>query len=266
MEMHQALMDLFVVVASYIMISFIMMWVIGLAIKDSSIVDIWFAPCIGIAAVIGYYLADGAEPRRELVMILAVLWAARLGGYLLWRNWGREDRRYARLRQHVESQGKSYAWHSLIHVNIYQGITVVIIAIPFVFAQVATEPVELGVLAYIGSALVLFGIAFEGVADLQLTRFRSNSANEGRVLDTGLWRYSRHPNYFGECCVWLGFGLISAEVPWGWIGLASPAFMMWAILGMMGKELLERRMLKKRPEYQDYVRRTSGFFPLPPRD
>jgi len=265
MTMHQELLDLFVIVASYIMISFLAVWVIGLAIKDSSIVDIWFAPCIGIAAVIGYYLGGGAEDRRLLVMALALLWSARLGGYLLWRNWGHEDRRYARLRQHVESQGKSYALHSLIHVNIYQGITVVIIALPFIFAQVATEPVALGLLAYVGTALVVFGVVFEGTADMQLSRFRGDSSNEGKVLDSGLWRYSRHPNYFGECCVWLGFGLIASEVPWGWIGLISPAFITWAILGMMGKELLERRMLKKRPEYQDYVRRTSGFFPLPPR-
>ena len=95
-------------------------------------------------------------------------------------------------------------------------------------------------------------------ADLQLTRFKADPSNKGKVLDTGLWRYSRHPNYFGECCVWAGFALIALEVPWGWIGFVSPALMAWAILGMMGKELLERRMLKKRPDYQDYVRRTSG--------
>jgi steroid 5-alpha reductase family enzyme len=108
-------------------------------------------------------------------------------------------------------------------------------------------------------------VVFEGTADLQLTRFKADPSSKGKVLDTGLWRYSRHPNYFGECCVWLGFALIALEVPWGWIGFVAPALMAWLILGMMGKELLERRMLKKRPDYQDYVRRTSGFFPLPPR-
>ena len=150
-------------------------------------------------------------------------------------------------------------------MNLYQGLTVVILAAPFIFAQVLTTPAALGALAWLGAALVLFGIVFEGVADLQLTRFKGDASNAGKVLDMGLWRYSRHPNYFGECCVWLGFALIALEVPWGWIGFVSPALMAWAILGMMGKELLERRMLKKRPDYQDYVRRTSGFFPLPPR-
>lgn len=265
MEVFGAYWGLFQVVAAYIMSSFLAVWVIGLAMKDSSIVDIWFAPCLGIAAVIGWQLGGGADDRRLLVMVLALIWSMRLGGYLLWRNWGKEDPRYARLRTHVESQGKSYAIHSLIHVNIYQGITVVILAVPLILAQVAAEPVAPGALAWIGAALVLFGVVFEGTADLQLTRFKADAANKGKVLDTGLWRYSRHPNYFGECCVWLGFALIALEVPWGWMGLVAPALMAWLILGMMGKELLERRMLKKRPDYQDYVRRTSGFFPLPPR-
>ncbi|MFN7271301.1 MAG: DUF1295 domain-containing protein [Gammaproteobacteria bacterium] len=265
MEAFEGYWGLFQVVAAYIMLSFLVVWVIGLAMKDSSIVDIWFAPCLGIAAVIGWQLGGGADERRMLVMVLALLWSVRLGGYLLWRNWGKEDPRYARLRTHVESQGKSYAIHSLIHVNIYQGITVVILAVPFIFAQVAAEPVALGALAWIGAALVVFGVVFEGTADLQLTRFKADPSSKGKVLDTGLWRYSRHPNYFGECCVWLGFALIALEVPWGWIGFVAPALMAWLILGMMGKELLERRMLKKRPDYQDYVRRTSGFFPLPPR-
>ena len=119
-----------------------------------------------------------------MVLALALLWSLRLGGYLAWRNWGHEDRRYARLRQHVESQGKSYALHSLIHVNIYQGCTVVILAVPIVIAQAAPTPLDLGVLAYAGAALVVFGTVFEGVADLQLTRFRSDAQNAGKVLDT----------------------------------------------------------------------------------
>lgn len=265
MELHRALIDLLSIVAPFIMLSFLAIWLIGLVLRDSSIVDMWFAPCIAIAASIGYLLGAGAESRRLLVMLLAIAWAARLGGYLIWRNWGREDRRYARLRQHIESQGKSYALHSLIHVNLQQGVMVVIIVTPFLFAQASTFPSELGLFGYAGAALVIFGIVFEAIADRQLMRFRIDPGNAGRVLDRGLWRYSRHPNYFGECCVWVGFGVIAAEVPWGWVGFLSPAVMAWGILGMMGKELVERRMLKKRPDYEDYVRRTSGFFPLPPR-
>ncbi|MEY2918975.1 MAG: hypothetical protein RL261_280, partial [Pseudomonadota bacterium] len=132
-------------------------------------------------------------------------------------------------------------------------------------AQTAPTPVALGPLAWIGTALVLIGVAFEATADLQLARFKAAATNAGKVLDTGLWRYSRHPNYFGETCVWWGYWLIACEHPWGWFTVFSPALMTWSILGMMGKELVERRMLKKRPGYEDYVRRTSGFFPWPPR-
>ena len=131
-------------------------------------------------------------------------------------------------------------------------------------AQTAPAPAALGPLASFGTALVLIGVTF-GSDDWQLARFKAVAGNTGKVLNTGLWRYSRHPNYFGETCVWWGYWLVACEHPWGWFTVFSPALMTWSILGMMGKELVERRMLKKRPGYEDYVRRTSGFFPWPPR-
>jgi steroid 5-alpha reductase family enzyme len=245
--------------------SFVAMWAIGLLMKDSSLVDIWFAPCIAVAAVLGFFIGGGAQSRSALLAVLAVVWAARLGGYLLWRNWGREDPRYARFRKTLEDQGRNFAWHSLTRINLYQGLIVFLALAPFIVAQTAPQPVALGLLAYAGTALWLVGVVFQGVADWQLARFKADSTNAGKVLDTGLWRYSRHPNYFGEACVWWGYWLIACEVPWGFVTVFSPAFLTWSILGMMGKELVERRMLKKRPGYQDYVSRTSGFFPWPPK-
>ena len=245
--------------------SFTLLWAIGLGMRDSSLVDIWFAPSIAAAAVLGVFVADGAEPRRVLVAVLAVIWATRLGGYLLWRNWGREDARYARFRKHIEDQGKSFPWYSLTRINLYQGAMVFIGLAPIMVAQVAPTPEELGPLAWLGAALVLIGVSFQGIADYQLSRFKADPANGGKVLDTGLWRYSRHPNYFGEACVWWGFWLVACEVPWGWFTVISPVMFTRSILGMMGKELVERRMLKKRPGYQEYIQRTSGFFPWPPR-
>lgn len=257
---HLALAD-----AALVYGSFILLWAISMATRDSSLVDIWFAPCIAAAAVLGVFIANGAEPRRVLIAALAVIWATRLGGYLLWRNWGREDPRYARLRKHVEEQGRNFAWHSLTRINLFQACIVFVALAPFLVAQTAPSPAELGTLAWFGAGLVLLGVTFEGVADLQLARFRANPANAQAVLDTGLWRYSRHPNYFGETCVWWGYWLIASEHPWGWFTVFSPALMTWSILGMMGKELVERRMLKKRPGYENYVRRTSAFFPWLPR-
>jgi steroid 5-alpha reductase family enzyme len=263
--MAAQLMDLAALLAVYVFGSFVALWLLGLAIKDSSIVDIWFAPCIAGAAIIGYFQGGGAESRRLLVMSLAIVWGARLGGYLLWRNWGREDPRYARLRKHLAEQGRNFAWHSLTRINLYQAAIVYVMLAPVAVAQVASAPAQLGLLAYAGAALSLTGVLFQGLADSQLARFRADASNANRVLDTGLWRYSRHPNYFGECCVWWGFWLIACEHPWGFWTIVSPIIVTRSILGMMGKELLERRMLKKRPGYQDYVDRTSGFFPWPPK-
>jgi len=121
--------------AALIFGSFILLWAVSMAMRDSSLVDIWFAPCIGAAAVLGVFVAEGYEPRRILVAVLAVLWSARLGGYLAWRNWGREDPRYARLRKHVEDQGGNFAWHSLTRINLYQGAIVFVAIAPFLVAR-----------------------------------------------------------------------------------------------------------------------------------
>lgn len=263
--MSPDLLQLIASCAALVFGSFIGLWVIGLFMKDSSLVDIWFAPCISLAAVLGYLIGGGAADRSALLAILAAIWGARLGGYLLWRNWGREDPRYARFRKTLEDQGKSFAWHSLMRINIYQGLIVFLALAPFYVAQTAPEPQALGLFAYLGTALWAVGVLFQGVSDWQLARFRADARNAGKVLDAGLWRYSRHPNYFGEVCVWWGYWLIACEVPWGFLTVFSPAFLTWSILGMMGKELVERRMLKKRAGYQDYVDRTSGFFPWKPR-
>ena len=245
--------------------SFTLLWAVSMATRDSSLVDIWFSPCIALAAVLGVFLAQGAEPRRELIAVLATIWAVRLGGYLAWRNWGREDPRYARFRKHVEDQGKNFAWYSFTRINLYQGAMVFFGLAPIMIAQTAPTPEQLGPLAFAGAALSLLGVTLQGIADLQLARFKADPSRAGQVLDSGLWRYSRHPNYFGETCVWWGFWLIACEHPWGWFTVFSPAFFTWSIVGMMGKELVERRMLKKRAGYPDYVARTSGFIPWPPR-
>ena len=263
--MGLSLLELAVANALLVFGSFVALWALGLLLKDSSLVDIWFAPCIAAAAVLGYFLGNGAQPRRLLLAVLAVIWAARLGGYLLWRNWGREDPRYARFRKTLEDQGKNFAWHSLTRINLYQSLIVFLALAPFVVAQSAAAPTQLGWLAWAGTSLWLVGVFFQAVSDWQLARFKANTNNAAHVLDTGLWRYSRHPNYFGECCVWWGFWLIACECAWGFLTVFSPVFLTWSILGMMGKELVERRMLKKRAGYQDYVDRTSGFFPWPPR-
>lgn len=244
---------------------FFLVWVLSVVIRDSSIADIFWGFGFVVVVWFTWIIADGVEARRLLVAILTTIWGLRLSIYIGWRNWGGEDPRYARFRQHVESQGGNYAIHSLIHVYLLQGLFMCLTALVLVFAMSMDTPEQLGVLAWAGIALWVLGMFFETVGDAQLTRFRADPANAGKIMDRGLWRYTRHPNYFGEACVWVGFFLIAAENLLGLITIVSPLTIIYAIVGPSGKGLLERRMSKKRPDFEEYKRRTSGFFPMPPR-
>lgn len=244
---------------------FFCVWVLSVAIKDSSIADIFWGLGFVVVVWFTWAISEGVEARRLLVAVLTTVWGVRLALYIGWRNWGAEDPRYARFRQHVESQGKNYAIHSLIHVYLLQGIFMCMTALVLIFAMAMDTPEQLGLLAWAGAALWLVGMFFETVGDAQLARFSADPANDGKILDRGLWRYTRHPNYFGEACVWVGFFLIAAENLLGLITIISPLTIIYAVAGPSGKALLERRMSKKRPDFEDYKRRTSGFFPMPPK-
>ncbi len=137
--------------------------------------------------------------------------------------------------------------------------------LPAQMRQVSAEPAALGPLAWIGTALAAIGILFESVGDWQLARFKADPASQGQVMDRGLWRYTRHPNYFGDVCVWWGIFLIAAETPLGLWSVFGPVFLTFTLLKWSGKALLERRIKRSRPGYEAYIRRTSGFFPWPPK-
>lgn len=244
---------------------FLLLWALSMAINDSSIADIFWGFGFVIIVWVLWPLTEGVPERRQLVVVLTTLWGLRLGLYLGWRNWGKEDPRYARLRAHVEGQNRSYALHSLLHIYLLQGFFMWLVSFVLIFSMVVDAPPTIGVLAWIGTAIWVLGMVFETVGDMQLTRFRSDPGNEGKVMDRGLWRYTRHPNYFGEACVWVGFFLIALENPTGIVTVISLATILYALMGPTGKGLLERRMSKKRPDFEAYKRRTSGFFPLPPR-
>ena len=241
------------------------LWGLSVAIRDSSIADIFWGTGPTIVCWLTLWLSDGVASRRLLVVTLAMLWGARLTIYILWRNWGKEDPRYARFRQKIEEQGKSYAWHSLKFVYLLQGALMWVVSLVLIFSLSVDTPTVLGPLAYTGTALWVIGMFFETIADLQLARFKSDPANATKVMDRGLWRYTRHPNYFGEACVWIGFFLIAMDNTSGWFTFVSPMVVLYAVLGPTGKVLLERRMQHKRADFEAYVRRTSGFLPLPPR-
>lgn len=243
------------------------LWLISMPLRNASIVDIFWGPGFGIIAIVTWYLAEGAAPRQHLLTVLTVVWAARLGLYLAWRNIGHgEDPRYQRMRQKTEEAGGDFAKSSLIRVFLLQGILMWLISMPVQIGQMYAEPAELGPLAAMGTLLWLIGFLFEAVGDWQLARFKADPANKGEVMDRGLWRYTRHPNYFGNACLWWGLFVIACENPVGLWTLYAPIGMTYLLLKVSGVSLLERSLQKTKPGYEEYVRRTSAFFPLPPSD
>lgn len=241
------------------------LWLVALKLRDVSFIDAFWAFNMGVVAAVAYFTADGEPTRQALLAGLCVAWALRLGGHLSVR-WLRngEDKRYQSLLARLTARGLPWPLATLIFVFALQGVLLLLVCLPVQIGQAfATPPV--GWLGWTGAALALFGLVFEALGDRQLERFRADPANAGQVMDRGLWRYTRHPNYFGDACVWWGLGLIACEVPWGWASLAGPAFLTFTLLRWSGAPLLEQGMGSTRPGYADYVRRTSGFIPRPPK-
>jgi steroid 5-alpha reductase family enzyme len=240
------------------------LWALSLALRNASIVDIWWGPGIALGAISAWLAAGAAlHPRALLLVALAWLWALRLGGYLLWRNAGHgEDPRYQAMRRYW---GARFPLISLGTVFALQGALQWLVSLPLQLGSAIPGETPLGVLDALGIALFGIGLGFETVGDAQLARFKSNPANAGRVMDRGVWRYTRHPNYFGDALAHWGLFAIALGSPHGWLAALSPALMTFLLLRVSGVALLERSIGKRRPEYADYQRRTSAFLPLPPR-
>ncbi len=245
---------------------FLGLWMINVAIKDPSFIDSWWALGMVVIAITSYAVTGGGDHRLALTVLCSV-WGLRLGLYLLWR-WRKHgaDRRYSTMMGKAKTdRGWGYAKASLLLVFALQMPLQFAVSLPVQLGQVnAVGP--LGLLAWAGVALAVLGIFFETVGDWQLTQFKANPENNGKVLTTGLWRYTRHPNYFGDACVWWGLWMIAAET--GWIGVASvvgPVLMTFLLTKWSGVPTTEYRMRRKKPDYEAYVAQTSGFIPMPPR-
>lgn len=240
---------------------FFALWLLSLRLRDVSIVDIAWGPVFSVVPALALLRGGASSARQLVVLALLLAWGLRLGVHLFVRNSGHgEDYRYAQMRQ---AHGKRFAWLSLFMVFSLQALLVFIISIPVQLVFASGAPTTFTSSDLFACVVVLTGLGFESVSDWQLTRFRREPANRGKVLDTGLWRYSRHPNYFGDAVVWWGLGLLgSASGPSAWIG---PVVMTVLLLRVSGVTLLEKTIVERRPEYAAYIANTSAFIPLPAR-
>jgi steroid 5-alpha reductase family enzyme len=237
-------------------------FVISLIKKRNDVADIAWGLGFTLLAWTSYFISGNNSLRALLAGILVSVWGLRLAWHIHTRNAGKaEDYRYAAWR---EAWGEWFYIRSYAQVYLLQGILLFVVALPVLLVNRSVDK-TFGLLDIAGALVWLFGFLFEAVGDAQLTKFISDPANKGRLMQSGLWRYTRHPNYFGEVTQWWGIWLIALSVPNGWISVIGPLTITILILKVSGIPMLERKM-EKNPEFAEYKLRTSVFFPLPPRN
>jgi len=241
---------------------FTLLWLASLAVRNSSIVDMWWGPGILLIGLTYWFTNGGAQSRSRMVVSLLTIWAIRLAWHIGARNIGHgEDFRYAKWRR---ERGPSWWWFSYLKVFLLQAVIAWIVAVPLYYSITSPTPVRFNAFDFAGAIVFAIGFFFEAVGDEQLRRFKADPASKGRVLDSGLWRYTRHPNYFGEAVLWWGLGLFSVATG-GYLGLIGPAIMTFFLIRVSGVALLEKTLRETKPAYADYIARTSAFFPMAPR-
>lgn len=237
-------------------------WIVSVLKRDVSIVDgAWAFMLLAAASV----YATGAEPYSErtmLILTLVLLWALRLSVHIIHRNWGEpEDRRYQDIRRKYEP---NFAFKSLGIIFWFQAVLAWVISMPLWPAL--TVPVDWGASDVLAVSVWTVGMIFEGIGDWQLSRFKANPENHGKVMDRGLWRYTRHPNYFGECLIWWGFFLFGLPAGAWWTAV-GPLLLTYLLLKFSGVTLMEQTIVDRRPAYRSYIARTNAFIPgLPKQD
>jgi steroid 5-alpha reductase family enzyme len=238
-------------------------WIISLVTKNVTVVDSLWGIGFVLIAWITFGLADGYTGRKLLLAVLTTLWGLRLTAYLSWRNAGKgEDPRYGAWRARY---GRRFWIVSLFNVFLVQALFMWAIALSLQFGQIPAEPARLTVFDVLGALLWMVGFGFESLGDWQLAHFKSDPGNKGKVMDRGLWAYSRHPNYFGEMLIWWGIFLITLAVPGGGWTVISPILISIVLIKITGVALTEKTILERRPEYRDYIERTPTLFPWFPK-
>lgn len=246
-----------------IMAQMFVLWLVSIKLKNVSIIDPFWG--LGFVLVAGYYFSNyqGHDLRSKLVFILVSIWGLRLFIHLLVRNWNKaEDYRYAQFRQ--DYGVRRYWWFSFFQVFLLQGVLLWIISAPLLAAMYSGTANDFNFFDLMGVLLWLIGFIFEAGGDYQLVRFKKDPKNKGKLLTTGFWNYTRHPNYFGDAAVWWGFGCFSIASG-AYYPVLSSILMSWLLLKVSGVALLERNLKHNKPGYQDYVKRTNAFLPWFPR-
>ena len=242
---------------------FFVTWLVSIPLRNVSIIDIVWGLAFVTSSVTALLNAPEIRARHVVTTVLVVVWGLRLAVHLAVRNHGAgEDFRYAAMRKRT---GASFWWKSAARVFAVQAVLAWIVSLPVTLAASDARADALDVLVILGAAVWLVGFGFESIGDLQLARFKADPVNRGRVLDSGLWRYTRHPNYFGDSVAWWGVFLTCVARPRGWFGIVGPVVMTVLLVRVSGVALLERSLHKRKPEYAAYVARTAAFVPRRPR-
>ena len=253
----------YAVVGLVILAGMVILWAASLTLRNASIIDIFWG--VGFVAAAWVYFAltpTGFSGRKILVCALVSLWGLRLSFYILWRNWGKpEDFRYHKWR---DDAGKKWWWLSFFQVFLLQGVLLWVISAPLLAAQSAAAPAYFTGLDCLAALVWLAGFFFEAAGDWQMARFKAYPANRGKVLSAGLWRYTRHPNYFGDAVQWWAFFTLAAAAGAYWT-VFSPLLMTILLLRVSGVSLLEQTLKETRPGYKEYIEATSGFIPWRPK-
>ena len=247
-----------------------LVWLVSLVVRDTSIVDIFWGFGFALVGATCLWMVWPASPYRLLLGLLPIVWGLRLTVYLARRNLGHgEDGRYVAMRK--RSGLSEMRWRLRAGVTVYlgQAVLILLVSAPVWVGVANGAGTPVGPLAILGAAVWLAGVLFEAVGDAQLARFKRTLADysgpyeDKPVLDTGLWAWTRHPNYFGNALLWWGTWVVACQAPWGWLSVSGPLLMKWLLLRVSGRDLLERRLMR-RPAYRDYAARVPSFIPRPP--
>ncbi len=238
-------------------------WLISLIHKNVNIVDSLWGLGFVLIAWLTFGMADGFWGRKYLIVLLTTVWGLRLSAHLTWRNWGKgEDPRYGSWRK---ASGERFWIISLFKIFLLQALFLWVIALGIQYAQVSAAPPHFIWLDLLGFIVWTIGFVFESVSDWQLAQFKADPTNTGKVMDRGLWAYSRHPNYFGDFLIWWGIFLIVLSTPKSVWAVVSPLIMTAVLLKMTGVPLTEKTIVATRPGYREYIKRTRAFFPWFPK-